>query len=114
MTFIETIGEEDAEGEVADLYDAERARVGYVPNYARVFARRPAVYRAWRQLVGEISGGMDTRRYELVTLAAARRLRSSYCMLAHGSILADKFLAAERVRDAAIDHRAAGLAEVDV
>jgi uncharacterized peroxidase-related enzyme len=35
---------------------------------------------------------MDERRYELVTLAAARRLRSSYCMLAHGKVLADRFL----------------------
>jgi uncharacterized peroxidase-related enzyme len=30
---------------------------------------------------------MDGRRYELVTIAAAKELRSSYCMLAHGSVL---------------------------
>ena len=40
--------------------------------------------------------GMDLRRYELATLAAARRMRSSYCMLAHGSVLADRFLGAGR------------------
>lgn len=34
---------------------------------------------------------MDERRYDLVTVAAARRLRSSYCSLAHGKILAEKF-----------------------
>src|SRR5690554_7999268 len=34
---------------------------------------------------------MDERRYELVTVAAARRIRSSYCSLAHGKILAEKF-----------------------
>jgi uncharacterized peroxidase-related enzyme len=114
VAFIQTIGDDEATREVAELYDADRERTGYVPNYTRVFAHRPAVYRAWRQLVGEISGAMDTRRYELVTLAAARRLRSSYCMLAHGSVLADKFLGAERVRDVAVDHRAAGLDDVDV
>ena len=49
-------------------------------------------------------GGMDLRRYELATLAAARRLRSSYCVLAHGTVLADQFLrpgealAGDRVR----------------
>jgi hypothetical protein len=32
---------------------------------------------------------MDLRRYELATLAAARRLRSSYCCLAHGRVLAE-------------------------
>src|SRR6059058_4435548 len=57
---------------------------------------------------------MDLRRYELATLAAARRLRSSYCMLAHGSVLARDFLEPERVRDVALDHRAAGLEPVDV
>src|SRR5690348_13263483 len=34
---------------------------------------------------------MDLRRYELATLAAAQRLRSSYCSLAHGMVLIEKF-----------------------
>ena len=55
---------------------------------------------------------MDLRRYELATLAAARRLRSSYCCLAHGSVLAQQF--GEPVREIALDHRAAGLDDVDV
>jgi uncharacterized peroxidase-related enzyme len=32
---------------------------------------------------------MDKRRYELATLAAAKVLRSSYCALAHGTVLAE-------------------------
>jgi alkylhydroperoxidase/carboxymuconolactone decarboxylase family protein YurZ len=47
----------------------------------------------WRQLNGAIMANMDLRRYELATVAAASRLRSSYCTLAHGSILLDKFVA---------------------
>ena len=39
----------------------------------------------------------DARRYELATLAAARRLRSSYCSLAHGKVLAEKFYDFESV-----------------
>ena len=54
------------------------------PNHERAFAERPEVYAAWRELNGAIKAGMDLRRYELATLAAARRLRSSYCCLAHG------------------------------
>jgi alkylhydroperoxidase family enzyme len=57
-------------------------------NMERVFALRPDVYEAWRGLVNAVSGNMDFRMYELATLAAARRLRSSYCSLAHGSKLA--------------------------
>ena len=55
---------------------------------------------------------MDLRRYELATLAAARRLRSSYCCLAHGTVLLEQF--GEPVREIALDHREAGLDEVDV
>jgi uncharacterized peroxidase-related enzyme len=82
------------------------------PNYELAFAQRPEVYAAWQQLNGAIKAGMDLRRYELATLAAARRLRSSYCCLAHGSVLIERF--GEPVREIALDHRDAGLAEVDV
>jgi alkylhydroperoxidase family enzyme len=57
----------------------------------RAFALRPDVFRAWQQLNGAIKASSDLRRYELATLAAARRLRSSYCCLAHGKVLAEQF-----------------------
>jgi uncharacterized peroxidase-related enzyme len=60
-----------------------------LPNYTKVFGQRPAVYAAWKQLGGAIGGAMDKRRYELATLAAAKVLRSSYCALAHGTVLAE-------------------------
>jgi uncharacterized peroxidase-related enzyme len=81
-------------------------------NYERAFAERPEVYSAWGQLNGAIKAGMDLRRYELATLAAARRLRSSYCCLAHGNVLLQQF--AEPVLELALDHHAAGLDELDV
>ena len=81
-------------------------------NSERAFAERPEVYEAWLRLNGAIKAGMDLRRYELATLAAARRLRSSYCCLAHGTVLLERF--GEPVRAIAIDHHAAGLDEVDV
>jgi uncharacterized peroxidase-related enzyme len=81
-------------------------------NMELAFAERPDVYAAWGQLLGAIKANMDLRRYELATLAAARRLRSSYCCLAHGKVLLEDF--GEPVREIALDHRAAGLDEVDV
>ena len=81
-------------------------------NYERAFAERPEVYAAWQQLNGAIKATMDLRRYELATLAAARRLRSSYCCLAHGSVLLERF--GEPVREVMLDHHVAGLDEVDV
>jgi alkylhydroperoxidase family enzyme len=60
-------------------------------NLERLFELRPEVYAAWRQLMLAVKETSDERRYELATLAAARRLRSSYCCLAHGKVLAEKF-----------------------
>lgn len=108
MAFVETVEESAATGEVAALYEEERARMGYLPNFVRAFSGRPDVYRAWQQLNGAVKAH-DVRRYELATLAAARRLRSSYCALAHGKVLAEQFLDAEAVRVLP-----AGLDEVDV
>jgi uncharacterized peroxidase-related enzyme len=96
MTFVEMVAAEDADGEVAAMYQDEIARRGYLPNYVRAFSARPAVYRAWAQLNGAIRAH-DVRRYELATLAAARRLRSSYCSLAHGQVLAEQFFDADTV-----------------
>jgi len=82
---------------------------GDAPNSTRAFAARPAVLAAWQELNGAIkeSGG-DLRRYELATLAAARRLRSSYCCLAHGKVLAEQFY-----DFAAVPALPAGLDETD-
>jgi uncharacterized peroxidase-related enzyme len=99
---------------VAELYDSDSEAFGHLPNFTKAFSLRPEVYAAWKQLNGSIKAGMDLRRYELATVAAARRLRSSYCMLAHGTVLADKFLGPDSVRAVVADHRAAGLDEVDV
>jgi len=98
MTYIDAPSEDEATGAVADLYDYERNRVGYVPNFAGIFAHRPDVYAAWRGLINSITERADFRRYELATLAAARARRSSYCALAHGSVLAKQFYDDETVR----------------
>ena len=81
-------------------------------NYERAFEKRPDVLAAWVQLNTAIKANMDLRRYELATLAAARKLRSSYCSLMHGRVLLEEF--EEPVREIALDRRTAGLDEVDV
>jgi uncharacterized peroxidase-related enzyme len=114
MTFVDTVPEDEASGQLAELYDADRAAAGRLPNYTRAFSLRPGVYAAWRQLLGAIRTEMDPWRYELATLAAARRLRSSYCSLAHGSVLLKEHMDQETLHAVAADHRTAGLDPVDV
>ena len=80
-------------------------------NYERAFEARPDVYAAWARLNGAIKANMDLRRYELATLAAAQRLRSSYCSLAHGTVLIERFDAP--VVDIVRDRQGAALDDVD-
>ena len=102
MAFVDDVGDEQAE------------ELGVLTNYARVLAHRPDVFRAWVALNGAIKKSMDLRRYDLATLAAAKQLRSSYCALAHGSVLAEQFYDAATVRDLVVDRGAAGLDEADL
>ena len=114
MTFIESVPEAEATGAVADIYEADVEAFGDLPNFTKAFSLHPEVYVAWRQLNGAIKANMDLRRYELATVAASRRLRSSYCTLAHGSVLMAKFLEPETVRALVDDYRTADLEPADL
>ena len=97
MAFIRTIPPASAEGPVREMYEQAKARLGYVPNWAQAFSLRPAVLDGWAGLLRSITENLPTRTYELATVAAARALRSTYCSLAHGSVLADKVFDAPTV-----------------
>jgi uncharacterized peroxidase-related enzyme len=114
MAFIGTIPLDQATGEVRAMYEHGQARFGYVPNHTKLFSHRPGVWAGWETLLRSIRDNMDPRRYELVTLAAARSLRCSYCALAHGTILRERFYSTEQMAAIADDHTAAGLSPADV
>src|SRR6266404_10002999 len=90
MTFIRTIAPSDAEGPVREMYQQAHDRLGYLPNWALAFSLRPGVMDSWAGLLRSIQSNLPVRSYELATLAAARALRSSYCSLSHGRVLAEK------------------------
>jgi uncharacterized peroxidase-related enzyme len=113
VPFIEPVSEEDASGATAEMYEADIAEDGWVPNVARAFSHAPEVMDAWSSLILSIRNRMDRRRYELATLAAAEQLRSSYCMLAHGSVLASQFYDEQRVVQIVADRSTADLDETD-
>lgn len=87
--FIDAVPEDAATGELADYYRQQRAGWGFLPNYAAAFASRPDVAAAWNTLNTTVRDGMDRRRFELATIAAARALRSTYCTAAHSKFLRD-------------------------
>lgn len=112
--FITAIDEDEATGEVAEQYARDRDAWGFLPNFSRAFSLHPEAYSGWQHLIGAIRGNMDVRRCELATLAAAKVLGTTYCSVAHGRILRDRYLDAATVRQLMQDHRRAGLEDVDV
>lgn len=87
MPFIDTVPLDTATGATAKLYRQDLEADGYVANHTQALSLRPEAVEAFRQLNRAIKKNMSPRRYELVTLAAARALHSSYCMITHGSAL---------------------------
>jgi hypothetical protein len=78
MTFIKTIPEELASGQLLDLYQADKKINGYLPNYATAFSLHPEAYDAWKKLIIAVRSRMKLRRYELVTFATAMANRCTY------------------------------------
>jgi uncharacterized peroxidase-related enzyme len=103
MPYLQTVPPEEAAGEVKAMYDKDLAVQGYVANYTRAFSVRPEVLQGWLSLKDAITSGMDPRLYELATVAAATAIRSSYCSLVHGRILATSYYPADKVVSIAAD-----------
>ena len=111
--FLMTAGEESADAGVESWYRHQRQIWGYLPNYAPAFATRPEVGVAWSRLNGLIREGMDRRRFELATVAAARALASTYCLAAHSKFLRDVCDDEPVMRAVAADPSGASLDPVD-
>ena len=110
--FIDTRPPDDP-GDAAGIYAADVEVFGHLPNFTQAFSLRPQVYAAWRGLIGAVRAEMDPRRYELASVAAARALDCTYCMLAHGSVLAREHMDADAVRRLALGEDA-GLTPAEI
>jgi hypothetical protein len=78
MAYIQTVAPEDAGEELRRLYEEDLESQGYVANHTMALSLRPKAIAAWRALSGAVRAPMSVRRYELVTIAAAIALKSTY------------------------------------
>ena len=114
LMFIQTTPEAEAAGKLREIYQGDRKSLGYVPNHAMVFSLRPEVLEAWRAFQGSIRRNLQLRRYELVTLAAAKALNCRYCLLAHGAILNKNGVSVDQLRAILTNFHDAGLERAEV
>jgi len=111
--FITPVPESESTDDLAEYYRKQRSAWGFLPNYAGAFSTRPDVAQAWNLLNSTIRDGMDRRRFELATIAAARALRSTYCTAAHSKFLRDVCGDEESLKAIAADPSGASLAAQD-
>ncbi|HXF81139.1 MAG TPA: hypothetical protein VNN19_00065 [bacterium] len=78
MAYVRTIPPDQAQGEIAELYEQDRRSAGGVANFTQMLSLRPDILRAYRALGAAIRSHLDVRQYELITTVAAARLRCSY------------------------------------
>lgn len=87
--FVTPVAEDAAQGDLAEYYQRQRHSWGFLPDYAGAFSTRPDVASAWDRMNAAVRDGMDRRRFEIATIAAARAMRSTYCAAAHSKFLRD-------------------------
>jgi uncharacterized peroxidase-related enzyme len=108
---------EPAEGELPDdiraLYEQNRAKIGFVPNVFRAYARRPEHFRAFMQyhdVLMRAPGGLSRAEREAIVVSVSVANRCLYCTIAHGAalrVLGKDPIAADQI---AADWRGAGIA----
>lgn len=113
MTIIRTPDEQQVVGDAAAIYTADRDEYGYVPSHTRLMAMNVEAFEAWEALARAVARPLGMRRYELVTLAAAKGAGSVLCRLAHGRRSLSLF-DPDQLERIARDHRDAGLSAAEV
>jgi uncharacterized peroxidase-related enzyme len=114
MWHIQTTADDQAQGDLREMYDQDMKNDGYVWNTSRIWSQRPETGAQWKQLQKTIRSHLRLRPYELVTLAAARAMDCEYCLLAHGNTLHKNGFTVEQVIELIKDYHNAGLSPAEV
>jgi len=103
--------EAELPGDIRAIYEQNRAKIGFVPNVFRAYARRPEHFRAFMQyhdVLMRSPGGLSRVEREAIVVVVSAENRCLYCTVAHGAalrvlskdpILADQIAANWRTAD---------------
>lgn len=82
--------EGDLPDDIRDVYEKNRAKIGFVPNVFRAYARRPEHFRAFMQYHDVLmrgASGLSRPEREAIVVAVSAENRCLYCVVAHGAAL---------------------------
>lgn len=92
-TRISRFGEPDETtlpGDIREIYETNRSKIGFVPNVFRAYAVRPEHFRAFMQYHDVLMrgpGGLSRAEREAIVVAVSSENRCLYCTIAHGAAL---------------------------
>lgn len=114
--FLQTIGEDEATGRIAEIYDKHKAQSGFVMEATKCFTTRPDLLPLYSDFIDKVRAGfsLGVREWRLITLIAAKRVPSTYCSYVFSKQLIDDLGSKEAVLLVQRDFRSAGLAIKDV
>jgi uncharacterized peroxidase-related enzyme len=114
--FLQTIAESDAAGSVAEIYNAQKAKLGFVMEAMQWLTARPDLLPAYMEFYKKIMDGftLTMREWRLITLIAAKHIQSTYCSHVYSKQLLEHLGSKEAVRAVQRDFRKAGLPAKDV
>jgi uncharacterized peroxidase-related enzyme len=76
--------------DIREIYEANRAKIGFVPNVFRAYAKRPEHFRAFVQyhdVLMRAPSGLSRVEREAIVVAVSSENRCLYCVVAHGAAL---------------------------
>lgn len=82
--------EADLPGDIREIYAANQAKIGFVPNVFRAYAKRPEHFRAfmaYHDVLMKGPSGLSRAEREAIVVAVSSENQCQYCMTAHGAAL---------------------------
>jgi|SRR5579863_3445597 len=82
--------EADLPDDIRAIYEANQAKIGFVPNVFRAYALRPEHFRAfmaYHDVLMKGPSGLTRVEREAIVVTVSSENRCQYCMTAHGAAL---------------------------
>ena len=76
--------------DIREIYEKNRAKIGFVPNVFRAYAKRPEHFRAfmaYHDVLMRGESGLSRVEREAIVVAVSAENRCLYCTIAHGAAL---------------------------
>lgn len=114
--FLHTIRENEATDRIAEIYQAQKAQLGFLMAATQCFTARADLLPIYTDFSNQIRSGfsLGLREWRLITLIAAKRIPSTYCSHVYSKQLIDDLGSEDAVLAVQRDFRTAELSDKDV